>query len=86
MEGESQAMDFKALPKIEVNSHSQIPKNRSVANIGRSQQQLHAHLSGSISRQCLHEVWLKKKEAGETDLTDPLIEMPLGKHDYDLKT
>ncbi|KAK0621417.1 hypothetical protein B0T17DRAFT_289673 [Bombardia bombarda] len=48
--------------------------------------ELHAHLSGSISRQCLHDVWLKKKEVGETDLQDPLIEMPLGKHDYDLNT
>lgn len=48
--------------------------------------QLHAHLSGSISRQCLHEVWLTKKEAGETDLADPLVEMPDGKHDYNLKT
>lgn len=48
--------------------------------------QLHAHLSGSISRQCLHEVWLIKKEAGETDLEDPLVEMPDGKHDYNLKT
>lgn len=27
-----------------------------------------------------------KKEAGETDLADPLIEMPDGKHDYNLKT
>ncbi|KAL2262562.1 hypothetical protein VTK26DRAFT_938 [Humicola hyalothermophila] len=58
------ALDFRALPKIE----------------------LHAHLSGSISRQCLHEVWLMKKEAGETDLQDPLVVMPPGKHDYDLKT
>ncbi|KAK4154200.1 hypothetical protein C8A00DRAFT_43002 [Chaetomidium leptoderma] len=48
--------------------------------------ELHAHLSGSISRQCLHEVWLTKKAAGETDLQDPLIEMPEGKHNYDLKT
>ncbi|KAK3904247.1 hypothetical protein C8A05DRAFT_42649 [Staphylotrichum tortipilum] len=48
--------------------------------------ELHAHLSGSISRQCLHEVWLMKKAAGETTLQDPLIEMPPGKHDYDLKT
>lgn len=48
--------------------------------------ELHAHLSGSISRQCLHEVWLMKKEAGETDLADPLVEMPEGKHDYNLKT
>lgn len=54
-------------------------------NIGPNSQ-LHAHLSGSISRQCLHEIWLTKKAAGETDLQDPLIEMPPGKHDYDLKT
>ncbi|KAI0468258.1 Metallo-dependent hydrolase [Xylaria cf. heliscus] len=48
--------------------------------------ELHAHLSGSISRQCLHEIWNKKKAAGETDLEDPLVVMPLGKHDYDLET
>jgi hypothetical protein len=29
---------------------------------------------------------LEKRKAGETDLADPLVEMPLGKHDYDLKT
>lgn len=27
-----------------------------------------------------------KKEAGETDLADPLVEMPDGKHDYNIKT
>ncbi|KAK1751882.1 adenosine deaminase [Echria macrotheca] len=48
--------------------------------------ELHAHLSGSISRQCLHEIWLKKKAEGKTDLEDPLVVMPEGKHDYDLKT
>ncbi|KAG4026968.1 hypothetical protein MFRU_034g00280 [Monilinia fructicola] len=48
--------------------------------------ELHAHLSGSISRQCLHEVWLQKWERGETTLQDPLIEMPDGKFDYDLET
>ncbi|KAL2181458.1 uncharacterized protein P884DRAFT_265915 [Thermothelomyces heterothallicus CBS 202.75] len=48
--------------------------------------ELHAHLTGSISRQCLHEIWLIKRAAGETDLQDPLIEMPAGKFDYDLKT
>ncbi|KAL2170574.1 hypothetical protein VTG60DRAFT_4682 [Thermothelomyces hinnuleus] len=48
--------------------------------------ELHAHLTGSISRQCLHEIWLTKRAAGETDLQDPLIEMPAGKFDYDLKT
>jgi len=48
--------------------------------------QLHAHLSGSISRGCLHEIWLQKKDRGETALEDPLVEMPLGKFDYDLET
>ncbi|KAI0123809.1 hypothetical protein BJ170DRAFT_640485 [Xylariales sp. AK1849] len=48
--------------------------------------ELHAHLSGSISRQCLHEIWLRKKAAGLADLEDPLVVMPLGKHDYDLNT
>ncbi|KAK6216433.1 hypothetical protein LQW54_003437 [Pestalotiopsis sp. IQ-011] len=48
--------------------------------------ELHAHLSGSISRRCLHEIWLKKKAAGATDLDDPLVVMPVGKHDYDLNT
>ncbi|KAH8880436.1 Metallo-dependent hydrolase [Thozetella sp. PMI_491] len=48
--------------------------------------ELHAHLSGSISRRCLHEVWLKKKDAGETALEDPLVEMPEGKNDYDIKS
>ncbi|KAK7737970.1 hypothetical protein SLS62_011417 [Diatrype stigma] len=46
--------------------------------------ELHAHLSGSISRQCLHEIWEKKKAAGQTDLEDPLVVMPPDKHDYDL--
>ncbi|KAH8588144.1 hypothetical protein B0O99DRAFT_656092 [Bisporella sp. PMI_857] len=48
--------------------------------------ELHAHLSGSISRECLHEIWLQKKQDGETDLEDPLIEMPVDKFDYDLET
>jgi adenosine deaminase len=29
---------------------------------------------------------VKKKASGETDLEDPLVVMPLGKHDYDLDT
>ncbi|TGO13271.1 hypothetical protein BTUL_0073g00390 [Botrytis tulipae] len=48
--------------------------------------ELHAHLSGSISRQCLHEVWLQKWEKGETTMQDPLVEMPVDKFDYDLET
>lgn len=52
-------------------------------------QQLHAHLSGSISRRCLHEIWLQKKSSSDKDqiaLQDPLIEMPEDKFDYDLET
>ncbi|KAI1075319.1 Metallo-dependent hydrolase [Whalleya microplaca] len=48
--------------------------------------ELHAHLTGSVSRQCLHEIWKSKKAAGKTDLEDPLVVMPVDKHDYDLKT
>ncbi|KAI1313771.1 Metallo-dependent hydrolase [Xylaria venustula] len=45
--------------------------------------ELHAHLSGSISGRCLHEIWREKKAAGKTDLEDPLITMPPGNHDID---
>ncbi|EMR62963.1 putative adenosine deaminase protein [Eutypa lata UCREL1] len=45
--------------------------------------ELHAHLSGSISGQCLHEIWERKKAAGQTNLEDPLVVMPPDKHDYD---
>lgn len=48
--------------------------------------ELHAHLTGSITRECLHEIWKKKKGAGETDLEDPLVVMPPGNHNYDLTT
>jgi adenosine deaminase len=52
--------------------------------------QLHAHLSGSISRRCLHDIWLQKrlKNNGkdEPPLQDPLIEMPEDKFDYNLET
>ncbi|KAJ5915687.1 Metallo-dependent hydrolase [Penicillium verhagenii] len=49
--------------------------------------ELHAHLSGSISRQCLHEIW-KNKKAKDPDLQveDPLVLMPPGKVDYTLQT
>jgi len=48
--------------------------------------QLHAHLSGSITRKCLRDVWLRKKELAKTEMEDPLVVMPEGKHDYDLNT
>ncbi|KAH7049376.1 hypothetical protein B0J12DRAFT_665030 [Macrophomina phaseolina] len=49
--------------------------------------ELHAHLSGSIDRQCLHEIWLQKKKADDAlALRDPLDAIPPGKVDYDLHT
>ncbi|RHZ59586.1 putative adenosine deaminase [Aspergillus thermomutatus] len=49
--------------------------------------EVHAHLSGSISRQCLHEIWLKKKAQDPGfDVEDPLVVMPPGKVDYSLQT
>lgn len=34
----------------------------------------------------MHEIWLKKKAAGETTLEDPLLVMPEDKHDYNITT
>ncbi|KAF1847218.1 Metallo-dependent hydrolase [Cucurbitaria berberidis CBS 394.84] len=49
--------------------------------------ELHAHLTGSISRDCLHDIWITKKARHpELDLVDPLIAIPPGKVDYDIKT
>ncbi|KAB8073153.1 Metallo-dependent hydrolase [Aspergillus leporis] len=49
--------------------------------------ELHAHLSGSISRQTLHEIWAKKKATDPTfSVEDPLVVLPPGKVDYSLKT
>lgn len=73
-------MDFVALPKIEVNQPSRHPRSTT------EWAKLHAHLTGSISRRALHEIWLRKKAAGDTDLEDPLVVMPEGKHDYNLET
>ncbi|KAH8698470.1 putative adenosine deaminase [Talaromyces proteolyticus] len=45
--------------------------------------ELHAHLSGSITRECLHEIWLRKKSHDPNfDLDDPWVLMPPGKVDY----
>ncbi|KHO01180.1 ESCRT-III component [Metarhizium album ARSEF 1941] len=48
--------------------------------------ELHAHLTGSVSRLTSHEIWKRKKAAGQTDLQDPQVVMPEGKHDYNLQT
>lgn len=42
--------------------------------------ELHAHLTGSITRECLHEVWMQRKlEDPALMLQDPLEVMPPGK-------
>ncbi|KAK6533474.1 hypothetical protein TWF694_002413 [Orbilia ellipsospora] len=47
--------------------------------------ELHAHLTGSIRRETLGEIWRKRKEQEpDFDLEDPLVAMPPGKVDFDL--
>ncbi|KAH6876254.1 hypothetical protein BKA58DRAFT_381303 [Alternaria rosae] len=49
--------------------------------------ELHAHLTGSISRDCLHAIWeTKRARHPDFDLADPLVAIPAGKVDYDIKT
>ena len=49
--------------------------------------ELHAHLTGSISRECLHDIWTASKaQRQDIDVQDPLIAIPPGKVDYDIKT
>jgi adenosine deaminase len=39
--------------------------------------ELHAHLTGSISRKCLHDIWLQKESQDPTfELEDPLTAIP----------
>lgn len=81
----------KALPKIEVRStiHTIVyrpPFKPPQAN-HPPHTQVHAHLSGSISRQCLHEIWKRKKQKDPNfPVEDPLVLMPPGKVDYTLQT
>jgi len=54
-------------------------------------QELHAHLSGSITSECLHKIWMQKKEAADQegsryDLEDPPVVIPNGKVGYDIVT
>ncbi|KAF1933211.1 adenosine/AMP deaminase family protein [Didymella exigua CBS 183.55] len=49
--------------------------------------ELHAHLTGSISRACLHAIWrAKKAQDAAFDVEDPLVAIPSDKVDYDLET
>ncbi|KAL9004503.1 MAG: hypothetical protein Q9188_002682 [Gyalolechia gomerana] len=46
--------------------------------------ELHAHLTGSITRECLHQIWLERlKEEPDLALEDPLIALPSGATNYD---
>ncbi|KAL8832723.1 MAG: hypothetical protein Q9170_004767 [Blastenia crenularia] len=48
---------------------------------------LHAHLSGSITRECLHGIWLdRRNEQPDLLLEDPLATLPSGAADYDINT
>ncbi|KAK4456327.1 putative adenosine deaminase protein [Podospora aff. communis PSN243] len=58
------------------------PEDAPIDFIALPKIELHAHLSGSISRQTLHEIWLLQQP--HTTLPDPLLVMPPGKHDFDL--
>lgn len=49
--------------------------------------ELHAHLTGSISRQTLHEIWLEKKgTTASLKLNDPLTAIPPAKTGIDIAT
>ncbi|KAL9024202.1 MAG: hypothetical protein Q9196_006691 [Gyalolechia fulgens] len=48
---------------------------------------MHAHLTGSITRECLHEIWLeRRKEEPDLALEDPLMALPSGATNYDVNT
>ncbi|KNG52424.1 adenosine deaminase [Stemphylium lycopersici] len=49
--------------------------------------ELHAHLTGSITRECLHDIWTRKKaQHPNLAIQDPLVAIPTGKVDYDINT
>ncbi|KAH8722449.1 hypothetical protein GQ44DRAFT_741659 [Phaeosphaeriaceae sp. PMI808] len=65
-----------AMPAVDIAFTTRLPKI-----------ELHAHLTGSISRQCLHDIWeTKKAQDPALDLEDPLLAIPPEKVDYDIKT
>lgn len=48
-----------------------------------SKAELHAHFSGSISKQCLHDIWTRRRAQGElTDLEDPLTAITPGEKGF----
>ncbi|KAL7772896.1 hypothetical protein CFE70_002859 [Pyrenophora teres f. teres 0-1] len=79
-------VDFaRRLPKIE--SPSAKEAQTSVRIAANAATQLHAHLTGSISRECLHDIWVAKTaQDADVQVQDPLVAIPPGKVDYDIKT
>jgi adenosine deaminase len=56
-------------------SHSQQPDFAFTKALPKVE--LHAHLTGSISRQCLHDIWQQKKSQNPAfELGDPLVAIP----------
>ncbi|KAF1814255.1 adenosine deaminase [Eremomyces bilateralis CBS 781.70] len=49
--------------------------------------ELHAHLSGSISRKTLHQIWITRRESDPSfELEDPLTALPPEKTEMDVKS
>lgn len=49
--------------------------------------ELHAHLTGSISPQVLHDIWQWRRETGsKVDLDDPLLVMSTEKEHFNVTT
>jgi hypothetical protein len=69
-----------------INLHSHLPALAVMSNLQQPdlaftkalpKVELHAHLTGSISRKCLHNIWLQKKSTDPSfALEDPLTAIP----------
>lgn len=48
--------------------------------------ELHAHLTGSISKTTLHQIWQSQKATSNTPLSDPLTAIPTGQGEINVST
>jgi adenosine deaminase len=84
----------RSLPKIEVRGRqpllSELPSSvhgHQYTICSANLSKLHAHLTGSISRACLHDIWeARRQQEPQLELEDPLVAIPPGKVDYDVQT
>lgn len=73
------------LPKLEVGRAAH--RKQTSANNATHTNQLHAHLTGSISVSTLHEIWQRKKASDKTfALEDPLIALSPEKGHFNVLT